>query len=108
MTKPLNSQRYHSQLHKTNSTYPGRFLPIDNNLIENSIRPIAIGRKNWLFAGSHEAAQRSAMLYSLFATCRLHNIEPTQWLTEVLAKIKEHPINTIKELLPQNYKVDTA
>lgn len=79
------------------------FLPIDNNLVENSIRPIAIGRKNWLFAGSHEAAGRSAMLYSLFATCRLHNIEPLQWLTEVLAKIKDHPINKIKELLPQNY-----
>jgi transposase len=79
------------------------FLPIDNNLVENSIRPIAIGRKNWLFAGSHEAARRSAMLYSLFATCRLHNIEPVQWLTEVLSKIKDHPINKIKELLPQNY-----
>jgi len=79
------------------------FLPIDNNLVENSIRPIAIGRKNWLFAGSHEAAQRSAMLYSLFATCRLHNIEPIQWFTEVLSKIKDHPIKKIKELLPQNY-----
>ena len=83
------------------------FLPVDNNLVENSIRPIAIGRKNWLFAGSHEAAARSAMLYSLFATCRLHNIEPMQWLTEVLSKIKDHPINKIKELLPQNYKANT-
>ena len=79
------------------------FLPIDNNLVENSIRPIAIGRKNWLFAGSHEAAQRSAMLYSLFATCKLHNVEPMQWLKEVLSKIKDHPINKIKELLPQHY-----
>jgi len=79
------------------------FLPIDNNLVENSIRPIAIGRRNWLFAGSHEAAKISAMLYRLFATCKLHNIEPIQWLTEVLSKIKDHPINRIKELLPQNY-----
>lgn len=79
------------------------YLPIDNNLVENSIRPIAIGRKNWLFAGSHEAAQRSAMLYSLFATCKLHNIEPMTWLTEVLSVIKDHPINKVKELLPQNY-----
>jgi len=79
------------------------FLPIDNNLVENSIRPIAIGRRNWLFAGSHGAAQISAMLYSLFATCRLHNIEPMQWFTEVLSKINDHPINKIKELLPQNY-----
>jgi transposase len=79
------------------------FLPIDNNLVENSIRPIAIGRRNWLFAGSHEAAQRSAMLYSLFATCKLHNIEPVQWLTEILSKIKDYKINRIHELLPQNY-----
>jgi len=79
------------------------YLPIDNNLVENSIRPVAIGRRNWLFAGSHEAAQRSAMLYSLFATCKLHDIEPVKWLTEVLTKIKDHPINKIKELLPQNY-----
>ena len=79
------------------------FLPIDNNLVENSIRPIAIGRRNWLFAGSHDAAQRSAMLYSLFATCKLHNIEPVQWLTEILSKIKDYKINRIHELLPQNY-----
>ncbi len=79
------------------------FLPIDNNLVENSIRPIAIGRRNWLFAGSHQAAQTSAMLYSLFATCKLHNIEPVQWLTEILSKIKDYKINRIHELLPQNY-----
>lgn len=79
------------------------FLAIDNNLVENSIRPVAIGRKNWLFAGSHEAAQRSAMFYSLFATCKLHNIDPILWLTDVLTKIKDHKINKIQELLPQNY-----
>lgn len=79
-------------------------LRIDNNLIENSIRPVALGRKNYLFAGSHEAAQRGAMLYSLFATCRLHNINPTEWLVDVLGKIKNHKINAIEELLPQNYR----
>ena len=51
-------------------------LRIDKNLIENSIGHVAIGRKNYLFAGNHEAAQRSAMLYSLFATCKLHNVNP--------------------------------
>ncbi|MBK7099793.1 MAG: transposase [Sphingobacteriales bacterium] len=56
-------------------------LQIDNNLIENAIRPVALGRKNYLFAGSHERAQDAAMLYSLFATCRLHNINPEHWLT---------------------------
>ncbi len=78
-------------------------LRIDNNPVENSIRPVAIGRKNYLFAGNHEAAGRSAMLYSLFATCKLHNINPIQWLTYVFENINEHKINNIKELLPQNY-----
>ena len=79
------------------------FLPIDNNLVENSIRPIAIGRKNWLFAGSHGAAQRSAMLYSLFATCKLYNLDPIEWLIDVLSKINEHPNKMVHQLLPQNY-----
>jgi len=78
-------------------------LHIDNNLVENSIRPVAIGRKNYLFAGNHEAAQRSAMLYSLFATCKLHNVNPIQWLTYVFENINQHKINAIDQLLPQNY-----
>ncbi len=78
-------------------------LRIDNNLVENSIRPVAIGRKNYLFAGNHEAAGRSAMLYSLFATCKLHNVNPIQWLTYVFENINDHKINAIDQLLPQNY-----
>jgi transposase len=86
-------------------------LRIDNNLVENSIRPVAIGRKNYLFAGNHEAAERSAMLYSLFATplwrgmlCKLHNVNPIQWLTYVFENINDHKINEIEKLLPQNYE----
>ena len=78
-------------------------LRIDNNLVENSIRPVAIGRKNYLFAGNHEAAGRSAMLYSLFATCKLHNVNPIEWLTYVFENINDHKINEIEDLLPQNY-----
>lgn len=78
-------------------------LRIDNNLAENSIRPVAIGRKNYLFAGNHEAAQRSAMLYSLFATCKLHKVNPIEWLTYVFENINDHKINAIEQLLPQNY-----
>ena len=78
-------------------------LRIDNNLVENTIRPVAIGRKNYLFAGNHEAAGRSAMLYSLFATCKLHNVNPVQWLTYVFENINDHKINHIEQLLPQNY-----
>lgn len=79
-------------------------LNIDNNPVENSIRPVALGRKNYLFAGSHEAAQRSAMLYSLLGTCKMHGIEPYNWLRNTLEIIATHPINKIKELLPHNCK----
>ena len=78
-------------------------LNIDNNPVENSIRPVAIGRKNYLFAGSHEAAQRSAMLYSLMGTCKLHGINPVVYLKNVLQCINNHPINKITDLLPQNW-----
>lgn len=78
-------------------------LQIDNNLIENSIRPIALGRKNYLFAGSHERARDAAMLYSLFATCRLHNINPGQWLTNLFEKINSTKKEDLHLLLPQNY-----
>jgi hypothetical protein len=79
-------------------------LNIDNNPVENSIRPVAIGRKNYLFAGSHEAAQRSAMLYSLLGTCKLHGINPFLWLRDTLNRIPTHHINKIEELLPHHWK----
>jgi len=79
-------------------------LNIDNNPVENSIRPVAIGRKNYLFCGSHEAAQRSAMLYSLLGTCKMHQIEPYQWLKSVLETIADHPINQIQKLLPHRFQ----
>jgi len=79
-------------------------LNIDNNPVENSIRPVALGRKNYLFAGSHEAAKRSGMLYSLLGTCKMHGIEPYAWLKEVLHSIADHPVNKVAELLPHRYK----
>jgi len=79
-------------------------LNIDNNPVENAIRPVAIGGKNYLFAGSHEAAQRSAMLYSLLGTCKLHDVNPFKWLKTVLSNIATHPINRIHELLPHNWQ----
>ena len=82
-------------------------LNIDNNPVERSIRPTALGRKNYMFAGSHEAAQRSAMLYSLVGTCKLHDINPFIYLRDVLSRISTHPINRINELLPQNWKLPT-
>lgn len=79
-------------------------LNIDNNPVENSIRPVALGRKNYLFAGSHDAARRSGMLYSLLGTCKMHGVEPYAWLKDVLRRIADHPINRIQELLPHRYK----
>lgn len=79
-------------------------LKIDNNPVENSIRPSVLGKKNFLFAGSHEAAQRSAMLYSLLGTCKMHGIEPYRWLKSVLETIADHPINKITQLLPHHFK----
>lgn len=80
----------------------GRY-EIDNNWVENSIRPVALGRKNYLFAGSHDAAQRSAMIYSLLATCKKNEIEPSEYLSDVLTRIQDHPINKIDDLLPGNW-----
>ena len=79
-------------------------LNIDNNPVENSIRPVALGRKNYLFAGSHQAARRSGMLYSLLGTCKMHGIEPYSWLKDVLHQIADHPVNQIQNLLPHLYK----
>ena len=75
-------------------------LEIDNNLVENSIRPIAIGRKNYLFAGSHEAARFAAMIYSLLGTCKLKGIEPFQWLKNIFEALPDWKANRIEELLP--------
>lgn len=79
-------------------------LNIDNNPVENAIRPLAVGRKNYLFAGSHEAAQRAAMVYSLFSTCRLYNINPYEWLKDVLERMHLYTTKNIHELLPQYWK----
>lgn len=76
-------------------------LEIDNNRIENQIRPIALGRKNFLFAGTHESAQRIAMIYSLLACCKVNNVEPMGWLTNVLEELPKRQVNDIQDLLPQ-------
>ena len=79
-------------------------LLIDNNLVENAIRPVALGRKNYLFAGSHEAAQRAAMIYSFFAICKKHEVNPFEWLKHTLENIMSINHKNLKELYPQNFK----
>ena len=80
-------------------------VEIDNNLIENTIRPIALGRKNYLFAGSHDAAQNAAMIYSFMATCKLNNIDPSKWLVKVLKEINETKTSQLCKLLPYNIEL---
>jgi hypothetical protein len=79
-------------------------LMIDNNPIENLIRPIAVGRKNYLFAGSHEGAQYAAVFYSLFACCKLNGVDPTIWLADVMNRLPGYPVNRVEELLPHRWK----
>jgi len=81
------------------------YLEIDNNLVENAIRPTALGKKNYLFAGSHAGAQSAAMFYSFFATCKHNNVDPFTWLKKVLEIIPDYPANKIADLLPQNLKL---
>jgi len=76
-------------------------LEIDSNLIENSIRPLALGRKNYLFAGNHDAAENIAMFYSFFGTCKKNVIDPQKWITYVINNINDTKATQLKELLPQ-------
>ena len=79
-------------------------LEIDNNRIENEIRPVALGRKNYLFAGSHGSAQRIAMINSLLASCKANEIDPMKWLIHVLEELPNRTVNNIDDLLPQKGK----
>jgi len=79
-------------------------LHIDNNATENAIRPIALGLKNYLFAGSHNSAQRAAMIYSFFAICKKHEVNPYQWLKYALQNIMTINHKNIRDLYPQNFK----
>ena len=83
-------------------------LPIDNNWIENQIRPIAIGRNNWLFAGSLRAGQRAAAIMSLIQSARLNGHDPHAYLKDVLSKLPTHPASRIGELLPHRWAPATT
>jgi hypothetical protein len=75
-------------------------IEIDNNLAENAIRPIAIGRKAFLFAGSHQAAEMTAAMYSFMATCKKNGVDEQQWLTDVFERIQSHKHKDLYQLLP--------
>lgn len=82
-------------------------LAIDNNPAERALRGIAIGRKNYLFAGSDRGGQRAAAMYSLIETAKLNDLDPEAYLRDVLTRIADHPINRVADLLPWNWQPAT-
>lgn len=83
-------------------------LEIDNNAAERALRTVALGRKNYLFAGSDAGGQRAAAIYSLVETAKLNGLDPEAYLRDLLNRIADHPINRVAELLPWNWKEPTA
>jgi transposase len=79
-------------------------LCISNNAAERAMRPVATGRRNWTFAGSDEGGHRAAAIYTLIETAKLNNVDPLAWLTDVLARLQDHPAKRIDELLPWHWK----
>jgi transposase len=78
-------------------------LAIDNNRAENQLRVVAVGRKNWLFAGTMDGARRAALLYSLVQSCKLVNVPPFQYLKDVLIRLATHPHRHIDQLTPKGW-----
>jgi transposase len=83
-------------------------IEIDNNAAERSLRTVALGRKNYLFAGSDAGGERAAAIYSLIGTAKLNGLDPEAYLRRVLSRIADHPINRIEELLPWNVAPESA
>ena len=81
---------------------------LTNNAAERALRGIALGRKAWLFCGSDRGGHRAAVMYSLIVTCKLNDVDPQAWLADVLARIAEHPVQALHELLPWNWQPRSA
>lgn len=79
-------------------------MQIDNNILERQIRTVAVTRKGFMFAGSHDAAQNAAIIYTFIASCKLQQIDPEAWLTDVLLRLPKQPKDQLTDLLPQNWK----
>ena len=77
---------------------------LSNNAAERALRGIALGRRAWLFAGSDRGGERAAAMYTLIATAKLNDINPQAWLADVLARIADHPVSRLHELLPWHWK----
>jgi transposase len=77
---------------------------LSNNAAERALRAIAVGRRNWTFAGSDEGGRRAAAIYTLIETAKLNDIDPQAWLADVLARLQDHPANRIADVLPWNWQ----
>jgi transposase len=79
---------------------------LSNNAAERALRGVAVGRKNWTFAGSDAGGHRAAAVYTLIETCKMNDVDPQAWLADVLARLPDHPANKVADLLPWNWKVN--
>jgi len=79
-------------------------VPIDTNHLERALRPVPMGRKNWLFAWTEFGARQVGIVQSLITTCRLHGIDPYDYLVDVLQRVGVHPAARVAELIPRNWK----
>jgi hypothetical protein len=83
-------------------------LDIDNNASERDLRPVTLGRKNYLFLGSDNGGRTAAVLYSLIATAKRHGLDPFAYLRDVIGRISDHPFSRLEELLPDHWKLASA
>ena len=92
-----------NRMPKTRPYLDNGFLELDNNTVERAMKPVAIGRKNWMFAGSESGGKAMAIAFTLIETAKLNGVDPQAWLTDVLTRIADHKITKLDELMPWNY-----
>jgi transposase len=97
-----------SRMQKARPYLTNGFLELDNNSAERAMKPVAVGRKNWTFAGSEGGGAAMAIAYTLIETAKLNGVDPQAWLTDVLGRIADHKITRLDELLPWRYAAGAA
>lgn len=97
-----------NRLPKTRPYLDNGFLELDNNTCERAVKPVALGRKNWMFAGSERGGKAMAIAFTLIETAKLNGVDPQAWLTDVLSRIADHKITRLDELMPWRYAAKAA
>ncbi len=88
-----------NRLPKTRPYLDSGFLELDNNTCERAVKPVALGRKNWMFAGSEHGGKAMAIAFTLIETAKLNGVDPQVWLTDVLSRIADHKLTRLDELM---------